>query len=166
LKNLSISQVESELKYLKLRHGGKSFDADSIKTINTNPEKSRLANKRKKKPFNNVQSKAPSLSKVAIIVPYRNRTVNLNLFLLYLHQFLNKQNLNYGIYLIEPLSYLKFNRALLINIGFVESLKDEDYDCFIFHDVDMLPERSSNIYECNTEMPKQMAIAINTYSYS
>lgn len=104
--------------------------------------------------------------KIAIIVPYRDRTRNLHLFLLYMHQFLSKQKANYGIYLVEPIDDLKFNRAMLINVGFIESLREESWDCFIFHDVDMLPENPYNIYNCNHEMPKQMAIAINTYSYS
>lgn len=30
----------------------------------------------------------------------------------------------------------------------------------------MLPENKLNIYECDAEVPKQMAVAINTYSYS
>jgi hypothetical protein len=35
----------------------------------------------------------------------------------------------------------KFNRGLLMNIGFLEALNlDAGYDCFVFHDVDLLPE--------------------------
>ncbi len=41
-----------------------------------------------------------------------------------MHAFLNKQNINYGIYLIEPAESLTFNRGLLINIGFMESIFD------------------------------------------
>ena len=33
-----------------------------------------------------------------------------------------------------------FNRATLLNIGFLESSRDGDYTCFIFHDVDLIPE--------------------------
>ena len=105
--------------------------------------------------------------RVAIIVPYRNRSVNLRLFLLYMHQFLSKQNISYGIFLVEPLKYLKFNRALLINAGFIQSLReDQRWTCFIFHDVDMLPESEHNFYRCNPNHPKQMAITISKYAYS
>ena len=34
----------------------------------------------------------------------------------------------------------RFNRGMLLNIGFTEAMKDQEWDCFIFHDVDLLPE--------------------------
>ena len=34
------------------------------------------------------------------------------------------------------------------------------------HDVDMLPENEQNIYNCDRNFPKQMAIAVNINSYS
>jgi hypothetical protein len=113
-----------------------------------------------------------SLNRVAIIVPYRNRAKNLKLFLTYMHQFLSKQNklFSYGIYLVEPIRNLVFNRALLINIGFMEVIKQKnlfnDCNCFIFHDIDMLPENEQNVYACNNEMPKQMATSISVFNYS
>ena len=33
-----------------------------------------------------------------------------------------------------------FNRGMLLNIGYVEAMKDFNWDCVIFHDVDLLPE--------------------------
>ena len=111
-------------------------------------------------------------NRVAIIIPYRNRAKNLKLFLTYMHQFLSKQKtiLSYGIYLVEPIRHLVFNRALLINIGFMEVIKQQksnDYwNCFIFHDIDMLPENELNLYTCNNEMPKQMATSISVFNYS
>ena len=33
-----------------------------------------------------------------------------------------------------------FNRAMLLNIGFVEATQDEAWQCCIFHDVDLIPE--------------------------
>ena len=54
-----------------------------------------------------------------------------------------------------------------MNIGVVEASKNEemDWNCFIFHDVDMLPENESNIYSCYDKMPKQMADTVSTYNY-
>ena len=42
-----------------------------------------------------------SHSKVAIIVPYRNREHHLRVFLNFMHAFLSKQLIDYSIYIIE-----------------------------------------------------------------
>lgn len=107
------------------------------------------------------------INRVAIIVPYRDRLRNLKIFLQYIHNFLIWQaGANYVIYLVEPLKTLTFNRALLINIGFREALLQYNFECFIFHDVDMLPEVFANNYMCDLDRPKQMATAISLYAYS
>ena len=142
---MTLTQVQHELKHLNINPGGIWIPTQSLNSSTTN------------KPL-----------RLAIIVPYRNREANLHLFLLYMHQFLTKQNVYYGIYLVEPLQKLKFNRAMLINIGYVESLREKntDWNCFIFHDVDLLPENEKNIYKCDLYFPKQMAIAVNINGYS
>jgi hypothetical protein len=75
--------------------------------------------------------------KVAIVVPYRGRETNLIVFLRNIHPFLQKQQIHYAIYIVEPLANLTFNRGLLMNIGFVESLKlsNDKWDCFMFHGI-------------------------------
>ncbi|CAF0804114.1 unnamed protein product [Brachionus calyciflorus] len=77
-----------------------------------------------------------------------------------------KQQIEYGIYLVEPLQNLTFNRGLLMNIGFIESLKqtNETWECFIFHDVDLIPEDDRNIYSC-PEQPRHMSSAVSTFNY-
>jgi hypothetical protein len=147
--------MEAELTNLSLKLGGKRFP-----TLNAYDSSSSSISS-----YNDL-IKAKKNLRVAIIVPYRDRRKNLNIFLLYMHRFLAKQNIQYGIYLIEPAKDLKFNRALLLNIGFVESLKDDEWDCFIFHDVDMLPENNENLYQCDRKYPKQLAISLNTYFYT
>ena len=111
-------------------------------------------------------SECKARDKVAIIVPYRNREKNLNIFLRHMHKFLSKQLIEYGIFVIEPLSNLTFNRGLLMNIGFVESLNltNNKWDCFMFHDVDLLPENEQNIYSC-PETPRHMSSAVSTFNY-
>jgi hypothetical protein len=42
-----------------------------------------------------------SRSKVAIIVPYRNRSEHLTVFLRYMHPFLQRQQLDYTIFVVE-----------------------------------------------------------------
>ena len=51
-------------------------------------------------------------------------------------------------------------RAMLMNVGAAEALKSYDYLCFIFHDVDLLPEDDRNLYSCPVQ-PRHMSVAIN-----
>ena len=82
--------------------------------------------------------------RVAIIVPYRNRLRNLKIFVRHMHPFLVRQQIAYGIFVIEPLANVTFNRGLLLNIGFAQAINmsapTSRWDCFIFHDVDLIPE--------------------------
>merc|ERR1712029_297713 len=57
-----------------------------------------------------------------------------------------------------------FNRAMLFNVGATEALKQHDYQCFIFHDVDLMPEDDRNIYSCPVQ-PRHMSVAIDTFMY-
>ena len=51
-----------------------------------------------------------------------------------------------------------------MNIGYAEALKQYDYDCFVFHDVDLIPEDDRNLYTCPRQ-PRHMSVAINTMNY-
>lgn len=104
--------------------------------------------------------------KLAIIIPYRDRLKNLELFLRNIHPFLSRQNVFYGVYVVEPIANLTFNKGISMNVGFIEALKEEEWDCFIFHDVDVLPENDKNIYKCDPEKPQLLATAISAYGYS
>lgn len=105
-----------------------------------------------------------SAFQTAIIVPYRNRSEHLDLFLQHMHSILPQQNINYSIYVVEQDEKHGFNRGKLFNIGYKEALRDADYCCFIFHDVDLLPENPRNLYACSTE-PRHMCVALDTYRY-
>jgi hypothetical protein len=48
--------------------------------------------------------------RVAIIIPYRNRDMQLRIFLNFMHPFLQKQQIDYQIFLIEPVKTKKTNR--------------------------------------------------------
>ena len=58
----------------------------------------------------------------------------------------------------------KFNRGTLLNVGFVEAMKDFAWDCFIFHDVDLLPEDDRNLYTCPIQ-PRHMSVSIDSFLY-
>lgn len=142
---MAMNSIETSMgeKFKTLDHGGKSFNVAN-----------RILDGR-------------VINRVAIIIPYRDRLKNLKIFLQYMHEFLIKQSrVNYAIYLIEPYKNLTFNRALLLNVGFRESLEDHDFECFIFHDVDMVPELIDNEYMCDLDYPKQFATAVSLYAYS
>ncbi|XP_041964373.1 beta-1,4-galactosyltransferase 3 [Alosa sapidissima] len=102
--------------------------------------------------------------RTAIIVPHRNREHHLKFLLYYLHPFLQRQQLNYGIYVIHQAGDYTFNRAKLMNIGLREAMREEDWDCLFFHDVDLIPEDDRNTYTCDV-YPKHAAIAMDKFGY-
>ncbi|XP_030059789.1 beta-1,4-galactosyltransferase 4 isoform X2 [Microcaecilia unicolor] len=105
-----------------------------------------------------------SLQRVAILIPHRNREKHLLYLMDHLHPFLQRQQLDYSIYIIHQAGNAKFNRAKLLNIGYLEALKEEKWDCFIFHDVDLLPENDFNLYLCDNE-PKHLVVGRNATGY-
>ncbi|XP_074646324.1 beta-1,4-N-acetylgalactosaminyltransferase bre-4-like isoform X2 [Tubulanus polymorphus] len=105
-----------------------------------------------------------SRHRVAIIIPFRDRHEHLRMFLSHMHPFLQKQQLDYQIFVIEEMPGIKFNRAMLMNIGYVEANKVYDFQCYVFHDVDLLPEDDRNIYSC-PEQPRHLSVAIDKFNY-
>ncbi|XP_023312748.1 beta-1,4-N-acetylgalactosaminyltransferase bre-4-like, partial [Anoplophora glabripennis] len=104
------------------------------------------------------------LKSVAIVIPFRCRGEHLLLFLQHMHPYLKRQQLDYTIFVVEQDGDGPFNRAMLMNIGFKEALNLRDFDCFIFHDIDLLPEDDRNLYTC-PEQPRHMSVAIDIFKY-
>ncbi|XP_042640728.1 beta-1,4-galactosyltransferase 3-like isoform X2 [Tyto alba] len=105
-------------------------------------------------------------SRTAVIIPHRNRETHLGHLLYYLHPFLQRQQLQYGIYVVHQAGNSTFNRAKLLNVGVKEALKDEEWDCLFLHDVDLIPENDHNLYTCDPWNPKHVSIAMNKFGYS
>jgi hypothetical protein len=103
--------------------------------------------------------------KVAIIVPYRDRSDHLRLFLRHMHPLLQRQQLDYQIFVVEQAGSDAFNRAALMNVGYSEASERAAFDCFVFHDVDLVPEDDRNLYTCPKDMPKHLAVAVNKWKY-
>ena len=95
--------------------------------------------------------------RLAIIICYRNREIHLKLFLNNIHSFLKKQQLDYTIFVVNQHGTEQFNRAALFNVGFIEAMKLYSFNCFIFHDVDLIPEDLRNLYRCG-DRPRHMLV--------
>ena len=104
-------------------------------------------------------------TKLAVLVPYRDRSEHLKIFLHHMHPIFQRQLLDYRIFVIEQTGKTSFNRGALMNIGYTEALKIDNYDCFVLHDVDLVPEDDRNLYECPSSGPKHMAVAVNKWKY-
>lgn len=105
-----------------------------------------------------------SRHRVAILIPYRNRAEHLKIFIYNLHKVLSRQQIDYGVFVIEQGDKKAFNRAMLLNIGFLESTALYDYQCFIFHDVDLVPSDDRNIYNC-PEQARHMSVWVDNHSF-
>ena len=79
-------------------------------------------------------------------MPHRDRESHLTTWLSHLHPILQRQQLDYIIIVVQQEDKHDFNRAALLNVGFKEAAKIDNYDCFVFHDVDLVPEDDRNVY--------------------
>uniref|UniRef100_UPI003AB0E038 beta-1,4-galactosyltransferase 7 isoform X1 n=1 Tax=Centroberyx gerrardi TaxID=166262 RepID=UPI003AB0E038 len=75
--------------------------------------------------------------KLALIVPFRERFEELLVFVPFMHAYLSKKKIRHRIFIINQVDHYRFNRASLINVGYMESGNDTDY--LAMHDVDLLP---------------------------
>jgi hypothetical protein len=95
---------------------------------------------------------------------FSNRTDQLMIFLQNINAFLGKQQLDYGIFLVEQNAHQTFNRGKLLNVGFVLASFFYNWDCYIFHDVDLLPEDNRNLYSCQSS-PRHLSVAVDKFKY-
>jgi len=51
------------------------------------------------------------------------------------------------------------------NIGFEEARKVGDYDCYVFNDVDTIPEDDRNIFDCSKSRIRHLVSGIDRYQY-
>ena len=71
---------------------------------------------------------------------FRDRKEHLHALLHHLHPLLQRQQLDYQIFVIEQASQADFNRGALMNVGYLEASKTGAFFCFVLHDVDLVPE--------------------------
>ncbi|KAK4873417.1 hypothetical protein RN001_015446 [Aquatica leii] len=109
-------------------------------------------------------SDCKAIFEVAVIVPYRNRQTQLQLFLNYMHAFLQQQKLKYRIFVVEQNDAFPFNRAKMLNVGANEAMK-MNFPCLILHDVDLFPLNPKNLYAC-FKKPRHMSSSVDTFRFN
>ena len=96
---------------------------------------------------------------------YRDRQESLDKSIPILHHFLRAQKKDYCILVVEQADQNFFNKALLMNAGALESKRFGDFNCFIFHDVDMLPEVAELDYSCRAN-PTHLSPSVSKFFYN
>lgn len=105
------------------------------------------------------------MNKLGIIVPYRNRISQLKTFKETIKKYLEKNEIEYELIIVEQGDAKLFNRGKLLNIGFMEARKRR-CNYVVFHDVDMLPKHVDYSY---SEHPLLLAtdfVGINNIPYT
>ncbi|KAH3898151.1 hypothetical protein DPMN_022370 [Dreissena polymorpha] len=102
--------------------------------------------------------------RVAIIIPFRGRQQHLTILLTDLIPLLKNQQLGFQIFVIEQFGSGVFNKGRLMNAGFFEAFGRPSFDCYIFHDVDLVPETNMSVYTCE-EWPKHLSVAVDKLNY-
>jgi len=102
--------------------------------------------------------------KVAVVIPYRNRWNHLNILLQNLIPVLMRQKIDFGIFVIEQEKGNIFNKGVLYNAGFLEA--QNRWDCFVLHDVDLIPLDDRCLYHCNRFNPVHMVSGLNKWNYT
>lgn len=105
-----------------------------------------------------------SRHRVAIIIPYRDRRHHLLTLLYYLLPMLKRQQLDFRVYVVEQYGNATFNKGRIMNAAYKEALKQNSFHCFVFHDVDLIPEDDRNMYSC-PPFPRHLSVAIDEMEY-
>lgn len=92
---------------------------------------------------------------LAVVIPFRDRFEELQEFVPHIHKFLNKQKIPHRVYVVNQVDQFRFNRAALINIGFLYSQDECDY--IVMHDVDLLPQNLDLLYDYPHKGPYHLA---------
>ena len=125
-------------------------------------------------------------TRVAILLPFRDREAHLATFLRKMHPFLQAQGIQYTLVVLNQTDSAPFMRGLLFNAGSSSTLffilirwssplfGDQTFyqgvrevlrhltpspDCFVLHDIDHIPERQGLIYRfASSRVPAKQLI--------
>ena len=59
-----------------------------------------------------------------------------------------------------------FNKGAIMNAAFLEARKLHNFTCFVFHDVDMVPETDFALYRCRDSYQVGSGITFNDYLHN
>lgn len=104
-------------------------------------------------------------NRVAVLVTCRDREGQMPIFLKNLHALLQRQQLEYQMFIVFQPHGFWFNKGALYNVGFIEALKIQAWDCFVFHDIDMVPMDDRNLYDCPRVNPRHLAVDLDKFGY-
>ncbi|XP_055678279.1 beta-1,4-galactosyltransferase 7 [Lutzomyia longipalpis] len=93
--------------------------------------------------------------RLAVLVPFRDRFEELLQFAPYMTEFLNRQKVLHKIFVLNQVDRFRFNRASLINVGFLYTKTLFDY--IAMHDVDLLPNNGNLSYAFPEKGPFHVA---------
>lgn len=93
--------------------------------------------------------------RLAVLVPFRDRFEELLEFIPHMYSFLNRQKIPFHIFIVQQKDNNRFNRASLINVGFIYTKKDYDY--IAMHDVDLLPMNDNLKYDYPSSGPMHIS---------
>lgn len=86
--------------------------------------------------------------KLCILVPFRDRFDELTQFVPHMTRYLHNQGVAHDIFVINQVDGYRFNRASLLNAGFLESQKEmSPCDYVALHDVDLVPKNPKIRYD-------------------
>ncbi len=58
---------------------------------------------------------------------------------------------------------MPLNRCALLNVRFDDVNRPDSFDCFIFHDIGLLPQNERNYYSCLDGQARQLAFSVDIY---
>jgi len=109
--------------------------------------------------FDTKANQGQGLHKLCVLVPFRDRFEELTDFVPRITAFLESQQVFHpDILVINQVDNFRFNRASLLNAGFLESQKHSDpCDYVALHDVDLVPKNTRIKYEYPESGPLHLA---------
>lgn len=108
-----------------------------------------------RKYYDELSGASASEKKLAIIVPFRDRFDELLRFVPHMTKFLVEQKVPHHIFIVNQVDRYRFNRASLINVGFL--FTKDNFDYIAMHDVDLLPLNQNLKYEYPADGPFHVA---------